>query len=91
MADRSATDAATCPAPPEPQTQRWAPQIAAPLDEDVQRLVQRSTAAQGLLFHVQDPAVLARVAALVNTVRGKEAARGVPRNRPTNPAVTRRP
>jgi hypothetical protein len=91
MADRSATDAATCPVPPEPQTQRWASLIAAPLDEDVQRLVQRSTAAQGLSFHVQDPAILARVAALVNAVCGKEAARGMPCNRPTNPAVTRRP
>jgi hypothetical protein len=91
MVDPSATDAATCPAPPEPQTQRWAPQIEAPLDEDVQRLVQRSTTAQGLSFHVQDLAILARVAALINAVRGKEAVRGVPRNRPTKPAVTRRP
>jgi hypothetical protein len=90
MADRSATDAATCPASPEPKTLRWAPQIEAPLDEDVQRLVQRSTAAQGLSFHVQDRAILARVAALVNEVR-REAVRGVPRNHPTNPAVTRRP
>jgi hypothetical protein len=50
-------------------------QVAAELDDDVRRLVERSTAAQGLPFHVQDPAILARVAALVQAVGKREAVR----------------
>jgi hypothetical protein len=55
----------------------------------VKRLVERSTAAQGLPFHVEDPAILARVAALVNAV-SKKAARDVLGDRPADLADTRR-
>jgi hypothetical protein len=55
----------------------------------VKRLVERSTAAQGLSFHVQDPAILARVAALVNAV-SKKAARDVLADRPAHLADMRR-
>ena len=50
---------------------------------------ERSTAAQGLPFHVQDPAILARVAALVNAV-SKKAAHDVLGDRPADLAGTRR-
>jgi hypothetical protein len=72
------------PASPEPTADRCGARIDDTLDKDVKRLVERSTAAQGLSFHVQDPTILARVAALVNAVRNKEAARGMFRSRPTN-------
>jgi hypothetical protein len=52
--------------------------------------VERSTAAQGLPFHVQDPAILARVAALVNAVVSKKAAHDVLGDRPADLAGTRR-
>jgi hypothetical protein len=79
MADPSATDTARGAALParswpplptssEPTAEGREAQIDPTLDEDVKRLVERSTAAQGLPFHVQDPAILARVAALVNAV-----------------------
>jgi hypothetical protein len=55
----------------------------------VKRLVERSTAAQGLAFHVQDPAILTRVAALVNAV-SKKAAHDVLGDRPADHADTRR-
>jgi hypothetical protein len=55
----------------------------------VKRLVERSTAAQGLAFHVQDPAILTRVAALVNAV-SKKAAHDVLGDRPADLAGTRR-
>jgi hypothetical protein len=45
------------------------------LDKDVRALIERSTAAQGLPFHIRDRAVLARVAALVKAARKKEAAK----------------
>jgi hypothetical protein len=54
----------------------------------VKRLVERSTAAQCLAFHVQDPAILARVAALVNAV-SKKAARDVLGDRRADLADTR--
>jgi hypothetical protein len=47
------------------------------LDKDVRRLLERSRAAQGLPFHVKDPAVLARVATLLQAVLAKEVARRV--------------
>jgi len=47
------------------------------LDPDIRRLVERTTSAQGLPFHVKDPAVLARVATLLQAVLGKEVARRV--------------
>jgi hypothetical protein len=63
---------------PEP-VGRMAERRAAPpdgtLDIEVRRLVERSTAVQGLPFHVTDEAVLARVAALVRNVRGQQASR----------------
>jgi hypothetical protein len=59
------------------------------LDKDVKCLVERSTAAQGLSFHVQDPAILARVAALINAVRSKEAPRSELRGRHANLADSR--
>jgi hypothetical protein len=77
------------PALPESTADRCGAEIDAALDKDVKRLVERSTAAQGLSFHVQDPAILARVAALVNAVRSKEAARGALRGRPANLADIR--
>jgi hypothetical protein len=43
------------------------------LDNEIRRLVERTTAAQGLPFHVADEAVLARVAALVRAVRGQQS------------------
>jgi hypothetical protein len=100
MADPSATQDARCAAsparswPPSPASpgstaDRCGSQIDATLDKDVKCLVERSTAAQGLSFHVQDPAILARVAALVNAVRSKEAARGALRHRPANLADRR--
>ena len=100
MAHPSATDAArgaALPArswpplskSPEPTAEGREAQIDATLDEDVKRLVERSTAAQGLSFHVQDPAILARVAALVNAV-SKKAARDVLGDRPADLADTRR-
>jgi hypothetical protein len=101
MAHPSATDAARgaalparswppLPASPPPTAEGREAQIdATTLDEDVKRLVERSTAAQGLSFHVQDPAILARVAALVNTVC-KKTARDVLGDRPADLADTRR-
>jgi hypothetical protein len=100
MAHPSATDAARgaalparswppLPASPPPTAEGREAQIDATLDEDVKRLVERSTAAQGLSFHVQDPAILARVAALVNAV-SKKAARDVLGDRPADLADTRR-
>jgi hypothetical protein len=100
MAHASATDAARgaalparswppLPASPEPTAEGREAQIDATLDEDVKRLVERSTAAQCLAFHVQDPAILARVAALVNAV-SKKAARDVLGDRPADHADTRR-
>ncbi len=52
-------------------------QCSPELDKDVRRLLERSRAAQGLPFHVKDPAVLARVATLLQAVLGKEGARRV--------------
>ncbi len=46
------------------------------IDEHIKRLVERSTAAQGLPFHVEDRATLARVAALVQAALGKKPAGG---------------
>jgi hypothetical protein len=100
MAHPSATDAARgaalparswppLPTSPPPTAEGREAQIDATLDEDVKRLVERSTAAQGLSFHVQDPAILARVAALVNAV-SKKAARDVLGDRPADLADTRR-
>jgi hypothetical protein len=97
MADPSAAQDTGCGASP---ARSWQPslestadhcraQIEATLDKDVKLLVERSTAAQGLSFHVQDPAILARVAALVNAVRSKETARGARRHHPANLADTR--
>jgi hypothetical protein len=45
------------------------------LDDEVRRLVERTTAAQGLPFHVADEAILARVAALVRAVGGQQSSR----------------
>jgi hypothetical protein len=45
------------------------------LDKEIKRLVERSTAAQNVPFHVADEAVLARVAALVRAVIGKHPSR----------------
>ena len=101
MAHASATDAARgaalparswppLPASPEPTAEGRKAQIdATTLDEDVKRLVERSTAAQGLSVHVEDPAILARVAALVNAV-SKKAAHDVLGDRPADLAGTRR-
>ncbi len=58
---------------PEPTTQLPGSDFDAELDEDIKRLVERSTVARGLPFHVRDPAVLARVAALVQSARTKAA------------------
>jgi hypothetical protein len=99
MANPSATDTARGAALParswpplptslEPTAEGREAQIDATLDEDVKRLVERSTAAQGLSFHVQDPAILARVAALVNAV-SKKAARDVLGDRRADFADTR--
>jgi hypothetical protein len=99
MADPSATDTARGAALParswpplptssEPTAEGREAQIDPTLDEDVKRLVERSTAAQGLPFHVQDPAILARVAALVNAV-SKKAAHDVLGDRPADLAGTR--
>jgi hypothetical protein len=99
MADPSAAQDASCdasparswqpsPASPESTANRCGAQLDAALDKDVKRLVERSTAAQGLSFHVQDPAILARVAALVNAARSKETTRGALRH-PANLADTR--
>jgi len=63
---------------PEPASRAIADRQAwtdAELDPDIRRLVERTTSAQGLPFHVKDPAVLARVATLVQAVLGKEVAR----------------
>lgn len=49
--------------------------IAVGLDREIRRLVERTTAAQGLPFHVKDKAILARVAALVRAVNGKDELR----------------
>lgn len=89
MADPSAARDASCAASPESTADRCGAQIDGMLDKDVKLLVERSTAAQGLSFHVQDPAILARVAALVNAVRSKEAARGALHHHPANLADTR--
>jgi len=65
---------------PEPASRAIADRQAwtdAELDPDIRRLVERTTSAQGLPFHVKDPAVLARVATLVQAVLGKEVARRV--------------
>jgi hypothetical protein len=64
--------------PAEQTAQGRGTQIDVALDEDIKRLVERSTSAQGLPFHVQDPAVLARVAALVQAALGKKAAHRTP-------------
>ena len=64
--------------PAQPTAKSQQAQAHAELDENVRSLVQRSTAAQGLPFHVQDQAVLARVASLVQAVRKREAARHAP-------------
>jgi hypothetical protein len=53
---------------------REAPPAAA-LDNEIRRSVERTTAAQGLPFHVADEAILARVAALVRAVRGQQPSR----------------
>jgi hypothetical protein len=45
------------------------------LDEEIRRLVERTTVAQGLPFHVADEAILARVAALVRAVRDQQPSR----------------
>jgi hypothetical protein len=45
------------------------------LDDEIRRLVERTTEAQGLPFHVADAAILARVAALVRAVRGQQQSR----------------
>jgi hypothetical protein len=45
------------------------------LDKAIRRLVERSTTAQGLSFHVTDEATLARVATLVRAVRGQQPSR----------------
>jgi hypothetical protein len=45
------------------------------LDDEVRRLVERTTAAQGLPFHVADEAILARVAVLVRAVGGQQSSR----------------
>jgi len=93
MADPSATDTARGAALParswpplptssEPTAEGREAQIDPTLDEDVKRLVERSTAAQGLPFHVQDPAILARVS--------KKAAHDVLGDRPADLAGTRR-
>jgi hypothetical protein len=63
------------PEAPQPTAEREQAQANAELDKDVRSLVERSTAAQGLPFHVQDEAVLARVAALVQAIRKRETAR----------------
>jgi hypothetical protein len=42
------------------------------LDKEIRRLVERTTAAQGLPFHVTDEAVLARVATLVRAVHDQQ-------------------
>jgi hypothetical protein len=89
MADPSAVWDASCAASPESTADGCGAQIDGTLDKDVKLLVERSTAAQGLSFHVQDPAILARVAALVNAVRSKEVARGALRHHPANLADTR--
>jgi hypothetical protein len=48
---------------------------AGTLDEEIRRLVERTTVAQGLPFHVADEAILARVAALVRAVCGQQPSR----------------
>jgi hypothetical protein len=53
----------------------WQVQVDAELDEEIRRLVDRSTAVRGLSFHVRDQAVLARVAALVQSAHSKASAR----------------
>jgi hypothetical protein len=60
---------------PEPPADTRQPQVDVELDKDLKRLVERSTAAQGLPFHVQDQAVLARVAALIRAMQTKDAGR----------------
>jgi len=65
---------------PEPASRAIADRQArtdAELDPDIRRLVERTTSAQGLPFHVKDLAVLARVATLLQAVLGKEVARRV--------------
>jgi hypothetical protein len=52
---------------------RGAPDVT--LDKEIRRLVEHSTAAQGLPFHVTDEAVLARVAGLIRAVRRRHPAR----------------
>jgi hypothetical protein len=61
---------------PAERTGKWqeAPPAVA-LDNEIRRLVERTTAAQGLPFHVADAAILARVAALVRAVRGQQQSR----------------
>jgi hypothetical protein len=63
------------PEPAEQTEARRGTQTDITLDKDIKRLVERSTAAQGLPFHVKDPAVLARVAALIQAVRDQATAR----------------
>lgn len=58
-----------------PSAEERRAEMAAGLDEEIRRLVERSTSAQGLPFHVRDQAVLARVAALVQAIIGKNAVR----------------
>lgn len=49
--------------------------IGVGLDPEIRRLVEHSTAAQGLPFHVKDKAILARVAALVRAVNDRDELR----------------
>ncbi len=49
--------------------------VGSELDRDIRRLVERSTSAQGVSFHVADTAILARVATLVQAVLREDVAR----------------
>jgi hypothetical protein len=60
--------------PAKDRQARAVPDVA--IDEHVRRLIERSTAAQGLPFHVQDEATLARVAVLVQVALRKKPADG---------------
>ncbi len=66
------------PEPAEQTAQSRTPTIDVALDKDIKRLMERSRAAQGLPPRITDPAVLARVAALVQVALGKKAAQRQP-------------
>jgi hypothetical protein len=63
---------------PDPAERTYKRREAPPhgaLDNEIRRLVERTTAVQGLPFHVADAAILARVAELVRAVRGQQQSR----------------